>query len=412
MRMQTAALVVAAGLVMTATACKLPKPPVTAGCAWMTEDRTVPNEGRTVILIDVSNSTRSASPRLGPDYAQGLEPLVAGAVDKSDAVRVGSFSGRSADVAWLPVHHTTPTFSEDQNRKSQLAKAKGCLGKLVETATREAPRQPGTDVLEALRAASAWLRQAAGPRTLVAATDGLPNVGCANLTTANLAPASLAQDSAATTIVNACLSPTSKELVPGEMAQVQMHFIGIGRPAGEMPQPNAAQRDWLDRLWSAICAAAGAESCHVSTDSIGDGTGAPPPPVVGLADVSVSFRGPGRAFSLPAAVFETDSVEVRPDFIPVIDRLAIDIRAVGATRVVVEGHTDSRASDDYNLDLSRRRASAVARLLLERSVPNVTWIGLGETQRICTDEFPNGVPDEQCLQQNRRVDVVVTAAEH
>ena len=52
--------------------------------------------------------------------------------------------------------------------------------------------------------------------------------------------------------------------------------------------------------------------------------------------------------------------------------------------IEVQGHTDERGDDDYNLDLSRRRAAAVVDYLVAHGVDSkrLTSHGYGETQPI------------------------------
>ncbi len=72
----------------------------------------------------------------------------------------------------------------------------------------------------------------------------------------------------------------------------------------------------------------------------------------------------------------------------------------GAFGYAIYGHTDSRASDEYNMDLSQRRAASVA--AVARSVGAVVerQIGYGERQPRATNATAAG------MQQNRRVEVV------
>jgi outer membrane protein OmpA-like peptidoglycan-associated protein len=68
-------------------------------------------------------------------------------------------------------------------------------------------------------------------------------------------------------------------------------------------------------------------------------------------------------------------------------------------RVQVEGHTDSRGSDAYNLDLSGRRAASVVRFLIDAGVESarLTSVGFGETMPIDDNAT------EQGRARNRRV---------
>jgi len=75
-------------------------------------------------------------------------------------------------------------------------------------------------------------------------------------------------------------------------------------------------------------------------------------------------------------------------------------QTAGAFSYAIYGHTDSRASDEYNMRLSERRARSVADVA--RSVGAVVdrEIGFGERMPIATNATAEG------MQQNRRVEIV------
>ncbi len=75
------------------------------------------------------------------------------------------------------------------------------------------------------------------------------------------------------------------------------------------------------------------------------------------------------------------------------------------TKVMVEGHADSRGTNEYNLALGERRADAVRDYLVSLGVPadRMTIVSKGEEQPVCTEET------ETCWQQNRRGHFMVTA---
>lgn len=66
---------------------------------------------------------------------------------------------------------------------------------------------------------------------------------------------------------------------------------------------------------------------------------------------------------------------------------------------LVYGHTDSRASDEYNLRLSLNRANAVARVGAEAGASIVGVRGFGERRPIATNKTADG------MRQNRRVEI-------
>lgn len=75
-------------------------------------------------------------------------------------------------------------------------------------------------------------------------------------------------------------------------------------------------------------------------------------------------------------------------------------------RIVVEGHTDSRGTDETNLELSRQRATAVRDYLVSQGIAEdrITAVGRGETQPLATNDTAEGRAN------NRRVEIVVGSA--
>jgi OOP family OmpA-OmpF porin len=66
--------------------------------------------------------------------------------------------------------------------------------------------------------------------------------------------------------------------------------------------------------------------------------------------------------------FDWDQDQVREDAMPIINQLADALRQNPAVPVIIEGHTDTSGSAQYNQGLSERRAEAVADALAERGV--------------------------------------------
>ena len=58
--------------------------------------------------------------------------------------------------------------------------------------------------------------------------------------------------------------------------------------------------------------------------------------------------------------FDTDKAVVKPESRPTLDEIAKLLRAQPQLNVVIVGHTDNQGTFEYNMDLSRRRAEAVA----------------------------------------------------
>jgi len=76
-----------------------------------------------------------------------------------------------------------------------------------------------------------------------------------------------------------------------------------------------------------------------------------------------------------------------------------------STKIMVEGHADSRGTNEYNLALGERRADAVRDYLVSLGLANdrITIVSKGEEQPTCKEET------EACWQQNRRGFFLITA---
>jgi outer membrane protein OmpA-like peptidoglycan-associated protein len=75
-------------------------------------------------------------------------------------------------------------------------------------------------------------------------------------------------------------------------------------------------------------------------------------------------------------------------------------RSAGAYAYAIYGHTDSRASDEYNIRLSQNRAAAVAGVARSVGARVAREIGYGERRPVATNDTAAG------MQQNRRVEIV------
>ncbi len=71
-----------------------------------------------------------------------------------------------------------------------------------------------------------------------------------------------------------------------------------------------------------------------------------------------------------------------------------------ARAYTVSGHTDSRGSDEYNMDLARRRAVAAAKVAKELGAPISSVVAYGERHPRATNETAEG------RRLNRRVEVI------
>mgnify|MGYP002785247791 CR=1 FL=1 len=120
--------------------------------------------------------------------------------------------------------------------------------------------------------------------------------------------------------------------------------------------------------------------------------------------VSVTRVGDEIILNMPGNVtFPTNSADINASFYPVLTSVAKVLKEFDQTVVDVGGHTDSTGSDQYNLELSQRRASSVTGYLTSQGIAAQRFItqGYGEARPIASNDTPEG------RAQNRRVEIVL-----
>ena len=125
-------------------------------------------------------------------------------------------------------------------------------------------------------------------------------------------------------------------------------------------------------------------------------------------DISIVNRGDHLMVTMPEGIlFDTDSAAIRAGLQADLRAMARNLQEYRNSTVDVIGHTDNTGSAEYNQDLSARRASAVAGVLLEAGVDpaRVRSFGRGENEPVATNLTPEG------RQQNRRVEIIIRPVE-
>ena len=102
--------------------------------------------------------------------------------------------------------------------------------------------------------------------------------------------------------------------------------------------------------------------------------------------------------------FKYNSDEIQPESLENIQQVANVLKKYPNATVRAVGYTDSLGNADYNIDLSQRRAKAVAEQLVKDGVnqENVSFVGYGAAHPIATNKTAAG------RYQNRRVELEVT----
>lgn len=120
--------------------------------------------------------------------------------------------------------------------------------------------------------------------------------------------------------------------------------------------------------------------------------------------VRVVRNGDDITLIMPGNItFDTARVDIRPDFLPVLDSVAKVVLEFDKTILEVAGHTDSVGTDASNLTLSEGRANSVANYLRTKKVKpeRLTTIGYGETRPVADNETDAG------RAANRRVELTL-----
>jgi outer membrane protein OmpA-like peptidoglycan-associated protein len=100
--------------------------------------------------------------------------------------------------------------------------------------------------------------------------------------------------------------------------------------------------------------------------------------------------------------FAFDSAELSTDSKSTLDTVAGEVTGLRAGFMIeIQGFTDSTGTENYNIDLSERRARSVERYLVSKGVPlfRVSIVGLGEDNPVGDNKSKDGQA------RNRRVEV-------
>ena len=123
-----------------------------------------------------------------------------------------------------------------------------------------------------------------------------------------------------------------------------------------------------------------------------------------LADLKAKKTDRGLVLTLGDVLFDTGKATLKPGAYATIDRLANALKEDTSRKVLIEGHTDSVGSDEFNQTLSENRAQSVQSALMQRGVNSdqITAVGKGESTPVASNDDAGG------RQQNRRVELIFT----
>lgn len=105
--------------------------------------------------------------------------------------------------------------------------------------------------------------------------------------------------------------------------------------------------------------------------------------------------------------FEIDRYAIQHEYEAEVERLGAYMRKYPDTTAVIEGHTDEVGTEEYNMQLSQRRAESVVNYLVERAGidrSRLKAVGYGKTRPVADNRTEEG------KRQNRRIDSIIDCA--
>lgn len=102
--------------------------------------------------------------------------------------------------------------------------------------------------------------------------------------------------------------------------------------------------------------------------------------------------------------FDSDKAVIRNADVPELQKAIDFVKKYPGSKIAVEGYTDSRGGDQYNLNLSARRAAAVKKYIVDKGGVNadrITSAGKGKANPVGDNATEKG------RFENRRVEILV-----
>ncbi len=111
-----------------------------------------------------------------------------------------------------------------------------------------------------------------------------------------------------------------------------------------------------------------------------------------IKDVPLKPIRVGEVMVLKNIFFEFDSYELKPESISELEYLRDLLVKNPGLRIEIGGHTDSKGSNQYNMDLSKQRARVVYQYLIDHGIDKsrLTYKGYGETRPVSTNATEEG----------------------
>lgn len=135
------------------------------------------------------------------------------------------------------------------------------------------------------------------------------------------------------------------------------------------------------------------------------------------ADVPVFLTGCHLTEDAPLVLrgvnFEFDRADLTPESLPILEHAVKVLEAQPEALVAVDGHTDAKGSDEYNIRLSYARAATVYNYLIAAGIDEkrLAYRGYGESVPVASNENDDGSDNPVGRAENRRVELNILDGE-
>ena len=171
---------------------------------------------------------------------------------------------------------------------------------------------------------------------------------------------------------------------------------------------------WRTTDWSPEKAAAPCDTVRVAQVAAPPPVAVAPPPPVAAAPTPLVTPQPPLIEKISVSedvLFAFDKAELKPEGQKTIDELSKRMSGANVQEIDVIGHTDRIGTEQYNQQLSEKRAAAVKAYLTQKGIETtkVKSEGRGKNEPVTGDQCKGLRGDKliSCLQPDRRVDVEV-----
>lgn len=109
-------------------------------------------------------------------------------------------------------------------------------------------------------------------------------------------------------------------------------------------------------------------------------------------------------------LFDFDKSDIRSDALESLEKIIEILKAYPKSAILVEGHTDSKGTEAYNLKLSEQRGLSIKKWLVSNGGIESSRIavkGWGASKPVAPNTAPDGKDNPYGRQKNRRVEITI-----